>query len=149
VSRKPTSPTTRSPREVGLAYALSGLLRIIEQGGLIGHAARVFEESLQIALALASLGNSVSSPSLTHIVTQLVPDAERGVALGLMQNHASLASISATPISGWLIDHRYLASWGWFAAACRGMALLFRHWGFGEPPFGAGRSVNGSHAPKP
>jgi MFS family permease len=66
---------------------------------------------------------------LTTIVTQVVPDAERGTALGLMQSLASLASISAAPISGWLIDHQHLTSWGWFAAACCGMALLVRQWG--------------------
>jgi MFS transporter, DHA1 family, tetracycline resistance protein len=143
-----------TPREIGLAYAFSGLLGIIVQGGLIGRAVRIFKEPrlvamglwtmaaghalfgyveplgpLLVALALASFGNSVLRPSLTSIVTQVVPDAERGVALGLMQSLASLASISAAPISGWLIDHQYLTSWGWFAAACCGMALLCRHWG--------------------
>lgn len=143
-----------TPHEIGLLYAFSGLLGIIVQGGLIGRAARVFKEPrlvamglwtmaagyallgyveplgpLLVAVALASLGNSVLRPSLTTIVTQVVPDAERGVALGLMQSLASLASISAAPISGWLIDHQHLTSWGWFAAACCGMALVFRYWG--------------------
>lgn len=143
-----------TPHEIGLLYAFSGLLGIIVQGGLIGRAVRVFKEPrliamglwtmaagyallgyveplgpLLVAVALSSLGNSVLRPSLTSIVTQVVPDAERGVALGLMQSLASLASISAAPISGWLIDHQHLTSWGWFAAACCGMALVFRHWG--------------------
>jgi DHA1 family tetracycline resistance protein-like MFS transporter len=143
-----------TPHEIGLLYAFSGLLGIIVQGGLIGRAVRVFKEPrlvamglwtmaagyallgyveplgpLLVAVALSSLGNSVLRPSLTSIVTQVVPDAERGVALGLMQSLASMASISAAPISGWLIDHQHLTSWGWVAAACCGMALLFRHWG--------------------
>ncbi len=143
-----------TPHEIGLLYAFSGLLGIIVQGGLIGRAARVFKEPrlvamglwtmaaghallgyveplgpLLVAVALASVGNAVLRPSLTTIVTQVVPDAERGVALGLMQSLASLASIVAAPISGWLIDRRYLTSWGWFAAACCGLALLMRHWG--------------------
>ncbi|HTV17814.1 MAG TPA: MFS transporter [Polyangiaceae bacterium] len=143
-----------TPHEIGLLYAFSGFLGIIVQGGLIGRAVRVFKEPrlvsmglwtmaagyallgyvepvgpLLVAVALSSLGNSVLRPSLTSIVTQVVPDAERGVALGLMQSLASLASISAAPISGWLIDHQHLTSWGWFAAACCGMALVFRHWG--------------------
>jgi predicted MFS family arabinose efflux permease len=84
-------------------------------------------------VALSSLGNSVLRPSLTSIVTQVVADAERGVALGLMQSLASLASFAAAPISGWLIDHQHLTSWGWFAAACCGMALLFRNWGSASP----------------
>lgn len=143
-----------TPHEIGLLYAFSGLLGIIVQGGLIGRAVRVFKEPrlvamglwtmaagyallgyvepvgpLLVAVALSSLGNSVLRPSLTSIVTQEVPDAERGVALGLMQSLASMASISAAPISGWLIDHQHLTSWGWFAAACCGMALVFRQWG--------------------
>ena len=143
-----------TPHEIGLLYAFSGLLGIIVQGGLLGRAVRVFKEPrlvsmglwtmaagyalmgyveplgpLLVAVALSSLGNSVLRPSLTSIVTQVVPDAERGVALGLMQSLASLASISAAPISGWLIDHQHLTSWGWFAAGCCGMALVFRHWG--------------------
>ena len=143
-----------TPREIGLLYAFSGLLGIIVQGGLLGRAVRVFKEPrliamglwsmaagyallgyveplgpLLVAVALSSVGNSVLRPSLTTIVTQVVPDAERGVALGLMQSLASLASISAAPISGWLIDHQHLTSWGWFAAACCGLALVMRQWG--------------------
>ena len=143
-----------TPHEIGLLYAFSGLLGIIVQGGLIGRAVRVFKEPrliamglwtmaagyallgyvepvgpLLIAVALSAIGNSVLRPSLTSIVTQVVPDAERGVALGMMQSLASLASISAAPISGWLIDHEHLTSWGWFAAACCGLALLMRQWG--------------------
>jgi DHA1 family tetracycline resistance protein-like MFS transporter len=52
-----------------------------------------------------------------------------GLSLTSMQSLASLASLSAAPISGWLIDHQHLTSWGWFAAVCCGMALLFCHWG--------------------
>jgi len=143
-----------TPHEIGLLYAFSGFLGIIVQGGLLGRAVRVFKEPrliagglwamaagyallgyvepigpLLVAVALSSLGNSVLRPSLTTIVTQVVPDAERGVALGLMQSLASLASISAAPISGWLIDHEHLTSWGWFAAACCGLALVMRQWG--------------------
>jgi MFS family permease len=143
-----------TPHEIGLLYAFSGLLGIIIQGGLIGRAVRVFKEPrliamglwtmaagyallgyvepvgpLLFAVALSAIGNSVLRPSLTSIVTQVVPDSERGVALGMMQSLASLASISAAPISGWLIDHEHLTSWGWFAAGCCGLALLMRQWG--------------------
>jgi MFS family permease len=143
-----------TPHEIGLLYAFSGLLGIIVQGGLLGRAVRVFKEPrliamglwtmaagyallgyvepigpLLVAIALSSLGNSVLRPSLTTVVTQVVPDAERGVALGLMQSLSSLAAITAAPISGWLIEHQYLTSWGWFGAACCGLALFVRHWG--------------------
>jgi MFS family permease len=145
-----------TPREIGYLYAFSGLLGIVVQGGLIGRAVRIFKEPrlvamglvslgagysllgyvepvtpLLFAMGLASLGNAVLRPSLTSIVTRVVPDAERGTALGLMQSLASLASITAAPLSGWLIEHRHLTSWGWFAAACCGVALFIRQWGSG------------------
>jgi MFS family permease len=143
-----------TPHEIGLLFAFSGLIGIVVQGGLIGRLVRVFKEPrlismglvalgtgyallgyvepvtpLLIAVGLSAIGNSVLRPSLTTIVTQVVPDRERGVALGLMQSLASLASITAAPLSGWLIDQRHLTLWGWFAAACCGMALLVRQWG--------------------
>jgi MFS family permease len=143
-----------SPHEIGLLFAFSGLIGIVVQGGLIGRLVRVFKEPrlismglvalgagyallgyvepvtpLLIAVGLSAIGNSVLRPSLTTIVTQVVPDRERGVALGLMQSLASLASITAAPLSGWLIDQRHLTLWGWFAAGCCGMALLVRQWG--------------------
>jgi MFS transporter, DHA1 family, tetracycline resistance protein len=146
------SPFT--PREIGYLYAYSGLLGIVFQGGLIGRLARVWKEPrlvllglvslgagyallgyaepvapLLFAMTLASLGNSVLRPSLTTIVTQVVSESERGTALGLMQSLASMASITAAPVSGWLIEHRHLTAWGWFAAGCCGAALLVRHWG--------------------
>jgi MFS transporter, DHA1 family, tetracycline resistance protein len=143
-----------TPREIGYLYAFSGVLGVVFQGGLIGRAVRIFKESrlimfglvslglgyallgyvrpvgpLLFAVGLASLGNSVLRPCLTTIVTQVVTDAERGVTLGLMQSLASLASIIAAPISGWLIGRQYLTLWGWFAAAACGAALLVRQWG--------------------
>jgi DHA1 family tetracycline resistance protein-like MFS transporter len=156
-----------TPREIGFLFAFSGLLGIVVQGGLIGRLVRVFEERrlialglcsmgagyallgyvepvapLLVAVALSSVGNSVLRPSLTSVVTQVVPDAERGVALGLMQSLASLASISAAPISGWLIERRHLTSWGWFSAGCCGMALLMRRWGSARhQTFSAGTST--------
>lgn len=138
-----------TPREIGYIYAYSGLLGILFQGGLIGRAVRAFREPrlvmigllalgagnallghvqptapLLVAVGLASLGNSMLRPCLTTIVTQVVEERQRGVALGLMQSLSSLASITAGPISGWLIEHDHLTAWGWVAAACCGVALL-------------------------
>jgi len=46
-----------------------------------------------------------------------------------MQSLASIASISAAPLSGWLIDRGHLTAWGWSAAAFCGVALIGRRWG--------------------
>jgi MFS family permease len=144
------------PHEIGLLYAFSGLVGVIFQGGFIGRAVKVFRERrliamglislgvgyvmlayvepvwpLLVAITLASLGNSVLRPSLTSIVTQVVSKKEQGVALGLTQSLASLASITAAPLSGWLIDRRLLTAWGWVAAAFCALALCIRGWGSG------------------
>jgi DHA1 family tetracycline resistance protein-like MFS transporter len=144
------------PREIGFVYAFSGLVGIIFQGGFMGRAVKVFRERrliamglvalglgyilmpyvepvwpLLFAITLASLGNSVLRPSLTSIVTQVVDRKEQGMVLGLTQSLASLASITAAPLSGWLIDRRLLTAWGWVAAAFCALALCVRGWGSG------------------
>jgi MFS family permease len=144
------------PHEIGLLYAFSGLVGVIFQGGFIGRAVKVFRERrliaiglvmlgigyallgyvepitpLLIAVTLSSLGNSVLRPSLTSIVTQVVSKREQGLVLGLTQSLASLASITAAPLSGWLIDRRLLTAWGWVAAAFCALALCIRQWGSG------------------
>lgn len=144
------------PREIGFLYAFSGLVGIIFQGGFMGRAVKTFKERrliamglvslglgyilmpyvepvwpLLFAITLASLGNSVLRPSLTSIVTQVVDRKEQGMVLGLTQSLASLASITAAPLSGWLIDRRLLTAWGWVAAAFCALALCVRGWGSG------------------
>jgi MFS transporter, DHA1 family, tetracycline resistance protein len=143
-----------TPREIGYLYAFSGLMGVLIQGGLmrtlvkrlperrlvgvglaviaVGYAAFGYAEPvlpLLLVLACGAFGNAVLRPSLTSIVTQIVPRTEQGVALGLTQSLASLASISAAPLSGWLIGHRYLTAWGWVAGGLCGLALLVRRWG--------------------
>lgn len=142
------------PREIGLAFAFAGLVGIVVQGGLMGLLVRRLGERrltliglcalaigyallgyvepvapLLVAIALSSLGNAVLRPSLTSIVTELVPRDEQGVALGVMQSLASIASITAAPLSGWLIDRRWLSAWGWFAAGFCAVALVVRQRG--------------------
>jgi MFS family permease len=144
------------PREIGLVYAFSGLVGIVFQGGFMGRAVKAFRERrliamglvalgagyvmlayaepvwpLLVAITLASLGNSVLRPSLTSIVTQVVSKKEQGMALGLTQSLASLASITAAPLSGLLIDRRLLTAWGWVAAGFCALALCIRQWGSG------------------
>jgi MFS family permease len=155
------------PHEIGLLYAFSGLVGVVFQGGFIGRAVKVFKERrliamglialgvgyvmlayvdpvwpLLLAITLASLGNSVLRPSLTSIVTQVVTRQEQGMVLGLTQSLASLASITAAPLSGWLIDRRLLTAWGWVAAAFCALALCVRQWGSGlhadTPPVARG-----------
>jgi MFS family permease len=129
-----------TPREIGFTYAFGALVGLVVQGGLIGRLVKRFGEAklvisglitlgvgytalghvepiagLLVAIALGSFGNAVLRPTLTSLLSQSVSKEEQGAALGIFQSLASLAAITAAPISGWLIDHRHLQAWGWMA----------------------------------
>jgi MFS family permease len=78
---------------------------------------------LLLAITFSTIGNGVLRPCLTSIATRVIGKGEQGVVLGLTQTLASLASIAAGSISGWLIEQRWLTAWGWVAAACCALAL--------------------------
>ena len=136
------------PREIGWLYVFSGVMGIVIQGGLLGRLVKVFKEPLVIrvgivclgvgyallgyvepvapllvAITFSTIGNGVLRPCLTSIATQVIGKGEQGVVLGLTQTLASLASILAGSVSGWLIEQRWLTAWGWVAAACCAVAL--------------------------
>jgi DHA1 family tetracycline resistance protein-like MFS transporter len=138
-----------TPREIGWLYAFSGFLGILVQGGLLGRLVKVFKEpklirvglvalgagyallgyvepvgTLLIAVALSSVGQSLLRPCLTSITTQVAGREEQGVVLGLTQTLASVASVIAGYLPGFLIERRFLTAWGWAAAAFCGIALL-------------------------
>jgi MFS transporter, DHA1 family, tetracycline resistance protein len=138
-----------TPREIGWLYVFSGVVGIVIQGGLIGRMVKVLREPrvirlgmlclgigyallgyvepvapLLAAIALSTIGNGVLRPCLTSIATQVIGREEQGVVLGLTQTLASLASIIAGSLSGFLIEQRWLTSWGWVAAAFCALALI-------------------------
>ncbi len=141
-------------RAIGRTFAFAGMVSLFVLGGLIGKLVAWLGESrlaaiglvalgagytalgyvqpiapLLVAVAFGAFGNSVLRPSLTSLLSQRVTRAEQGVALGLFQSLASLASISAAPLSGWLIDRGHLTTWGWVSGSCCAMALLVGHTG--------------------
>jgi len=137
------------PREIGWLYVFSGVLGIVIQGGLLGRLVKLFKEPrvirvgmlclgvgyallgyvepvapLLIAITFSTIGSGVLRPCLTSIATQVIDKHEQGVVLGLTQTLASLASIVAGTLSGWLIEQRWLTAWGWVAAAFCAVALI-------------------------
>ena len=139
------------PREIGWLYVYSGVLGILIQGGLIGRLVKSLREArvirlgilslgigyallghvepvgpLLVAVAFSTFGSGVLRPCLTSIATQVIDKDEQGVVLGLTQTISSLSSVVAGGVSGWLIEQRLLAEWGWVAAAFCGLRQFAR-----------------------
>ena len=95
---------------LGVGYALLGYVEPVAP--------------LLIAITFSTIGSGVLRPCLTSIATQVIDKHEQGVVLGLTQTLASLASIVAGTLSGWLIEQRWLTAWGWVAAAFCAVALI-------------------------
>jgi DHA1 family tetracycline resistance protein-like MFS transporter len=136
--------------EVGLVFALSGLVGGLAQGaigrlakrlgeltlsasGLVvmasGYVVLAFVDgpvSLAVAVGLGSLGSSVVRPALTTLLTQSVEESDRGVALGASQSAASLAQTLGPALSGWLIGRGWLSAWALGAGAAALAGLVVR-----------------------
>lgn len=120
--------------ENGWLFAFIGTLSVIMQGGLIGFLSRRFGETLLavvgclilvvslflvpfvspasgglIALLLGigafSLGNSISSPSLTSLGSKFAPADAQGSTLGVLQSAASLARAIGPAFAGVLLNN--------------------------------------------
>ncbi len=136
-------------REVGFAFAYSGFLGIILQGGLIGRLVKRYGElslitvgwlcsgigyvllgyttavpMLALAATVSAVGHGVLRPTLTSQITQQVSRSEQGVVLGLNQSLMSISQIGAPLLGGFLIEHDFLTPWALVAAAVAFGALL-------------------------
>ena len=141
-------------KEIGLLYGLAGAVGIVIQGGLLGRLVRRFGEAPLIAVGLVSLGggflmlphieplaylilatvliatgNAMLRPNLTSLLSRSAAAHEQGVVLGLSQSLASVASILAAPLSGWLIEHGHFVLWSLVAGSVCLLALLVRRFG--------------------
>jgi len=116
----------------GYLFAYVGLLSVIVQGGLIGRLVKRFGElplvvvgaiffagslfaipfvgpgnggliALLIGGGIFSLGNSLSTPSLTSLASKSVGPAEQGGVLGVTQSVASLARFVGPMLAAFLI----------------------------------------------
>ena len=79
---------------------------------------------------------------MTSLITLTAKKEEQGVVLGLTLSLASIASVLAAPLSGWLIDHRMLGAWAWTAAAFASLALIARMFGSARVPHAASAAPN-------
>ncbi len=145
-----------TPREIGWVFALAGLVGVLVQGGLLGRLVKRFGERrliqvglvclgigyaalvdvdpwipLSVATAISAFGNSLLRPNMTSVITQVIERHEQGTVLGLTQSLASLANITAAPLSGWLIEGAHLHAWSYLAGGVCGLSLLATRWGSG------------------
>jgi MFS family permease len=136
--------------QVGYAFAFSGLVGALAQGGIGRLAKRLGERqlsaggiafmavgyvllarvegtiSLGVALAVGGLGSAVVRPALTTLLTNAVDESERGLALGVSQSASSLAQSMGPVIAGALIGAGALATWALVAAAFACGVLVVR-----------------------
>lgn len=128
-------------REVGYVLAYGGVLGIFIQGGLTGRLVKKFGETrlveagfvlmaggfillgaasnltfLMLSMTIAFAGISVIRPALTSLITQKGGRDRQGTVLGLTQSLMSISQILAPFLSGFLIQHRWLALWAWTGA---------------------------------
>jgi DHA1 family tetracycline resistance protein-like MFS transporter len=120
-------------QHTGYLFAYVGVLAVIVQGGLIGRLVKKFGElplvvvgaflfagslfavpfvgpqagglvALLVGGGLFSIGNSLSSPSLTSLASKSVGPAEQGSVLGVTQSVASLARAVGPALAAVLIN---------------------------------------------
>ncbi len=120
----------RAAQAVGWIFATIGVIVIIVQGTMISKLQKRFGQlpmivggTLMLAAGLAlvplpttflgqfpvaaliAIGNSISAPLLTALVSILAPEAERGEVIGVFQSTQSLGRMFGPVIGGYLFDH--------------------------------------------
>lgn len=113
------------PRDIGLLLTYVGVIAVIIQGGLIGMLTKKFGERALVATAagflfggyallaaaqgwnlliaamtLLAIGNGLSNPSLSSLVSKEADDTERGAVLGVYQGAGSLARVVGPMYAG-------------------------------------------------
>jgi MFS family permease len=135
-------------REIGWAYAYSGFVGIILQGGLIGRLIKRFGEPRLVRLSwvlsvvgyallalpthmapllavatVITLGHGSCRPTLTSQISQHADRAEQGVVLGLTQSLNALAATLSPILGGWLLDAGQLSLWTRVSAVAAAVGL--------------------------
>ena len=138
------------PREVGYLYAYLGFMGIairssiiarlikkfgekvtskigfIAQGvGFIGYAFVHSIPSLLLTATISSLGSGLIRPTLGALMSRQVGPKEQGAIFGVSQSLASLASIVAPLIAGYLLSHYSPQVWSLFTGVSILFALIF------------------------
>lgn len=139
----------RASQMVGYLFTLLGLTSLVIQGACINPLKKRFGDiSLVIAgiglltiglalvpvpgtflgqfpvAALTAIGNGISAPILTALVSVLSPEAERGETIGVFQSMQSLGRIIGPVIGGTLFDTGAIASPYWVGAAIMAVAFV-------------------------
>jgi DHA1 family tetracycline resistance protein-like MFS transporter len=86
------------------------------------------------ALFFLSVGQGIASPSITSLVSEYAPPAQRGEALGYQQSAGAIGRIVGPPAAGWMFDHTGI--WSPYAAAaglCAVAVVLLVSWGVHRP----------------
>ncbi|MGK5089972.1 MFS transporter [Bdellovibrionota bacterium FG-2] len=116
-------------RTAGMLLALSGIIMVLIQGGLIGRLVKFFGESklvtggallcsmgllgfalapdprlLVAALVIMSLGHGLLHPTLSSLASRGSSRANKGIVMGVFQSAGSLARVLGPPIAGWFFD---------------------------------------------
>jgi MFS family permease len=120
----------RAAQAVGWIFAVIGVIVIIVQGTMISKLQKRFGQLPMIiggtlmltaglalvplpptflwqfpVAALIAIGNSISAPILTALVSILAPEAERGEVIGVFQSTQSLGRMFGPVLGGYLFDH--------------------------------------------
>ena len=135
--------------QTGYFRGFVGLLGVIWQGGVVGPAVRHLGEHRTMIFGLAasaiglfyvawvdvwwklafvalffSLGNSITRPSLTSLVTQAAPPDRRGAVLGATSSIESFSRIVAPIFGGWIIGGLHPTWLGWIGGSLFVVALV-------------------------
>jgi multidrug resistance protein len=119
-----------TPLENGKLLGLVGILIVVMQGGLVGPISRRFGErwmlvvgTIFMTIALATLalstvttgywlamvplalGNGLTNPALSSLISRVARADERGSTLGVSQSASSVARILAPLWAGWSFQH--------------------------------------------
>jgi DHA1 family tetracycline resistance protein-like MFS transporter len=114
-----------TPKDLGLLFAVVGILSVIMQGGAIGRLTKMLGETklliaglaiMTIGLVIAglaevpahaylaavflSVGSAVTNPTLTTLSSFEASEDERGAVLGVVQSAASLGRVAGPALGG-------------------------------------------------
>ncbi len=121
-------------RQAGMLLALSGIIAVILQGGLIGRLSKKFGEIKLIlygmiiggigfilfaiapdlpgairftiaALCFMAIGMGMTNPSISSLTSKGAEASQRGAVMGVFHSAGSLARVMGPPTAGLLYDH--------------------------------------------
>lgn len=78
-----------------------------------------------IAATIGSLGSGVIRPTVASLMSKVVPHQEQGLLFGVSQSIASIATVVAPLLAGYLLGNQSVFSWAIFTGAMSLVALAF------------------------